>query len=313
MGTKTIKGIEVFRVGQWNNTEFIPKDLKDIKRSFDELNLAGKLPVKLGHATDDSAPAQGWITDIRMVDDTLVADISDVPDELYNAIKAGRYRFVSMELLRDVTKDGKFYRYVPDAIALLGAARPAVDSLKGLDKLVASARRGLTYKGAAVFSRELKRRTGSSVRTSNDDELGQLRAQNVALTQELVRSHFEQAISSKRILPRERERFFKRYGNEGTLEDAREWIKDSPRPDPKLFSREGGARVETEQSSSSSRMTFDRPDDEVTFRAEEIMKEEHAKGRTCDLFEATKLLFQRDRDLAQRYLNMPGDMWGNKR
>ena len=305
-----IKDVEIFQVGTWNGREFTDEDVDAIVASFEDLNLAGHVPAKLGHkGGGDDAPAMGWIEEIRRKGDKILATLTDVSRELVDGINSGKWRHVSVELLGDVTMRGKKYAWVLDGLAILGAARPAIDSLKGLHEAAMARVHGLVFKQRLAFSREIKRGGGSA--RQSDDETARLRLENLALTQELVKSQFEQSIGAGHILPRERELFFKRYKDTGTISDAREWISSAPRPDPKLFSREGGGRVEND-SSSSSRQAFEHPDDEVTFRAEELMKEEHAKGKTCDLYEATKLLFKKDPDLARRYLNMPSDRWGGR-
>src|SRR5688572_1232018 len=49
-----------------------------------------------GHTDDDTQPAQGWITALERRGEKLVATLSQVPDELVDAIKAGRFRHVSI-------------------------------------------------------------------------------------------------------------------------------------------------------------------------------------------------------------------------
>ena len=60
-----IDNVEVFAVGPWNGHTFDGDDLDDMVAAFEALDLGGKLPVKLGHATRDDAPAQGWIVALR--------------------------------------------------------------------------------------------------------------------------------------------------------------------------------------------------------------------------------------------------------
>lgn len=221
-----IENVEVFAVGTWNNTTFGGADLDAIVQSYNELNLAGKLPVKLGHDMRDTMPAQGWITALRRSGDKLLATFDQVPQELVDEIKQGRWRHVSVELLGNVAKGDKKYRWVLDGVAVLGAARPAVDSLKGLHELVASALPGWRFGERVSFSRNLE-----------GDGMSETAAE---MKQQLVDEIWNSNITSGRIIPATRERFYRRFGRDAskfTVQDVREWVATEPQPTQTNFNR----------------------------------------------------------------------------
>lgn len=135
-----LKGREIFAVGKWNNMEFTDADLVDIVDNFDNLKETHKVPLKFGHDADhsDGQPAIGWISRVFKEGNKLFADFRDMPRVVFEAIKNKLYRTVSIELLFNVDSDGKKFNHVLDAVALLGADRPAVSTLADLDRLLAT-------------------------------------------------------------------------------------------------------------------------------------------------------------------------------
>lgn len=135
-------GAEIFAVGKWNDIEFTAKDLDDIIANFDGLSEIHKVPLKLGHNDDqkvtDGQPALGWVQKVYKKGNKLLADFVDMPKTIYEAIKNRLYNAISIELLFNVDHDGTKYNHVLDAVALLGADHPAVNTLADLDKLLAT-------------------------------------------------------------------------------------------------------------------------------------------------------------------------------
>jgi len=137
-----IQNAEIFAAGQWpgqgaNGLTFTEADLDGIVSSFTSLDLKGRIPLKMGHdgedaRTSDTAPALGWVTALRRDGNKLLADIQLTSDKLAEMIKAGAYKFVSVELLRNVQAHTRQIPWVLDAVALLGATAPAVGILKDL-------------------------------------------------------------------------------------------------------------------------------------------------------------------------------------
>jgi hypothetical protein len=124
---------EIFSAGKWNGDEYSESDLQDIADNFNELADKVKPPVKLGHAWKEGQPALGWVKALDRAGSKLVATLTDVPQIVYDAIQAGRYKRVSSEIYWNYkSKAGKTYNYVLKAVALLGADIPAVSDLEDL-------------------------------------------------------------------------------------------------------------------------------------------------------------------------------------
>lgn len=287
MTTKTIRDVPVFATGDWNGRTFDIDDLDAMVASFDALDLADRLPVKLGHNADDTQPAMGWLTALRREGDQLLATLSQVPEELVEQIRDGRWRFVSIELLADVTAGGRNYEWVPSALAVLGAARPAVDVLKPLHQLIARALpAGLRFRERLAFSR-------------GPDDTAKLREEVARLTRELVNREFSDAIKSGRILPRDQHAFEMRMGADATLEEARRWIGATPRPAPLNRARAPEGRA----TDSATMSGADRPDSEVVRLAQEAIAE---SGGKLTYFAAQQRVLRANPELAEQYRHQPG-------
>lgn len=189
MSTTTIENVEAFATGTHNGLTFDTADLDAMVTAFNELSLANKLPVKIGHAAADTQPAMGWISALRREGGKLLASLAQVPSTLIDSIKEGRFRHVSIELLKGVKHGGKEYRWVPDGLAVLGAARPAVASLRGLHELVARAMPGLAFTERLAFS------------YSGHDELAELRATVAKQHQQLLMQAIEADLGPGGYLP----------------------------------------------------------------------------------------------------------------
>jgi hypothetical protein len=215
--------------------------------------LGGKIPLKFGHNEDqpltDGQPALGWVSRVYREGKKLLADFSDLPTVVYEAIRKGLYKFVSVELLGEVQAGTRVIPWVLDAVALLGADPPAVGVLKDLQQLTMARSSGLQGRARVAFSRD-NTTTGGHRPTMADDKkdenvaalmarLDKLEADNKALSlkaaeresferklteletqtkTEKVNAHrtnvlalFETAIKEKKILPAVRERFKRAY------------------------------------------------------------------------------------------------------
>lgn len=154
--------VEIFAVGKWNGMQFTMDDLQKIASAYTSLKEVHKIPLKFGHndkqQMTDGYPALGWVEDVRIEGDKLVAEFSSVPKIVRDAITSKLYRNVSIELDVDVEYKGTKYDYVLSAVALLGADLPAVKTLADLGaylpdngvRLTASRRQMF----AAIFGRE---------------------------------------------------------------------------------------------------------------------------------------------------------------
>jgi hypothetical protein len=79
----------------------------------------------------DEQPAAGWLENLRVSGDQLLADLKAVPKKLADLIQTGAFRTRSVELapVTSQTRDGKEYDAVITGLALLGAKAPAVRTL----------------------------------------------------------------------------------------------------------------------------------------------------------------------------------------
>lgn len=165
-GMATFTGVQLMKTGTWNaSTGKVTIGREDLKSMVDEAK-SGEWPtayVKLGHtdkrfnddATGDGQPVYGKVKNLRLEDDgdTLVGDLTDVPDDLAKVLPAN-YPQRSAEVtwgmkLKDAAgKITHTAKAVLTAIALLGAKPPAV---KGLADLTSPAFAG-TDPGVVVFA-----------------------------------------------------------------------------------------------------------------------------------------------------------------
>ncbi len=131
---QTLTGVEIFRSGRWNGEPYSVQDLADMVDAF--AGVGYRPPVKLGHGSGDSDPAYGWVTNLRVDGDRLIADFADVPDELVGMIRDKRYDAVSSEIFFDLERDGQKFRRALKAVAIIGADVPGVSDLKPLSDSV---------------------------------------------------------------------------------------------------------------------------------------------------------------------------------
>lgn len=136
-----LSGVELMTIGDpdGRGIDFTVSDLTAIANSFSALNLAGRVPLKFGHNDEqpltDGQPALGWVSRLWVEGAKLLADFVDLPKVVYDAVKQGLYKFVSVELLRNVRAGTRELPWVLDAVALLGADQPAFGTLRDLQSL----------------------------------------------------------------------------------------------------------------------------------------------------------------------------------
>lgn len=197
-----IDNVEIMAEGVWNGREFRTDDFDEMVRAFEAEQQSGRLPVKLGHNAPDTDPAVGWITRVWRDGDRLKATLSDVAESAVQCIREGRFRFCSVEVLRDVTTAaGNTYRWLLDGLALLGAARPAVEVLKPLH---ASLSRGWRVGERFAFTRELPAAGADAALDDLQRENARLRA---ALHRQTVDAAIEGDVRAKLVMPAAREQF----------------------------------------------------------------------------------------------------------
>lgn len=136
-----IKGCEIFATGTWHGDKYSEEDLDHMVEAFPLVGY--RPPVKLGHTEkqkllkDSGLPAAGWIEKIYRNGKKLLADISSIPQKVYELIEKKAYDRISAEVYWDFddTVNKKKWPRVLKAIALLGAEVPEVTTLDSISAL----------------------------------------------------------------------------------------------------------------------------------------------------------------------------------
>jgi hypothetical protein len=308
--TGTLDAVEVFRAGEWNGQQFTSADLDELVRGFEAEAQGGRLPVKCGHTAPDTDPAHGWIDRIWRDGDRLLARLVQIPAETLAAIRDGRWRHVSIELLRDVrTAAGRSYRLLLDGLALLGAARPAVEGLKPLHE---SMTRGARFAERVAFSIPLSRQE------TDMTDLTDLGAENARLRAQLHRQHIDSVIEAdvrgKVVLPAARETFRRMF----KLDTDESYTRVSPadwqafaRTQPRPPSSAGA----TAHSGNSEAGLL--PDEVLLARTKQFIRENEVRhfqltGQRLDFGAAALIvahdMARTDPTLLRAYLDQPGEV-----
>lgn len=113
-----VKGLEVMRVGKWNNTDITEKHLKNWENTFKKMYEENSYmpPIHIGHNnySDDTKPADGLINNLYVVGKSIYADIVGIVDDFLDKIRPYPYRSVEVN-------DNRLF-----SVALLGATTAAV-------------------------------------------------------------------------------------------------------------------------------------------------------------------------------------------
>lgn len=112
---------EVFRAGSYPQGDVSEADLDQVVGSYDP--AWHEAPVVVGHPQVD-APAFGWVTKLQRRGKVLLARFSQVVPGLVKAVRDGRYKKVSIRLVK--TKERGLYLW---HVGFLGAQPPAVKGL----------------------------------------------------------------------------------------------------------------------------------------------------------------------------------------
>jgi len=128
--------VEVFAVGTWNGMPFEKTDLMGIANAFNSLKEVHDVPLKFGHNKEqemtDGLPALGWVGELFIKGEKLMAKFVDMPKIVHDAMKKKLYKHVSIELEYGVEHKGSIYDLVLSGVALLGADIPAVNTIADL-------------------------------------------------------------------------------------------------------------------------------------------------------------------------------------
>ena len=116
---------EILKTGKFLSSngqekEFSQTDLENIASSYDP--SVSEAPLVIGHPKTND-PAYGWIENLKVIGDRLIAKAKQVVPEFLEAVKNGLFKKRSVSL----TQDGKLRH-----VGFLGAELPAVKGLADL-------------------------------------------------------------------------------------------------------------------------------------------------------------------------------------
>lgn len=335
--SKSLNGVEVFAVGTHNGLTFTESDLDGIEQAFKALNASGRVPLKFGHNNEqpftDGQPALGWVDRLWRDGKKLFADFVGMPTVVFDAVKAGLYKQVSIELLKDTSREGDRYPWVLDAVALLGADIPAVKGLRDLQTLTMTREiPGIRFASAAAFTSESNFKPHSGDRTTmTDEEIKALKDRAAKAEQDLanerkarfteqvtrhraeVTALLDKAIEEGRILPRDKDRIVNSRLFKADEEVLTAYPVDTVKDDIK-----SATRADFREKPAGGRASFagrERGDDEsqlagkpvadvVTFRSQkECVRLGGNVNSYDDMVAATGRVLKADQKLHKAYLD----------
>lgn len=243
-----LNGVEIFKTGIHNGDKYVESDIDAMVAAFDEVGF--RPPIKLGHKEESGDPAYGWVKAIRKQGDTLVADFSDLPQKVYEAISNRQFDTVSSEILFNLNRNGKKFARALKGVALLGAEIPGVSGLKPLRECFSAEDE---YK---VIELAIQPEPTDEVETDEDEGLDMAEDQIAALTAEIKQLKTDLAAAQE---PKEDERVTQLTAElEQVKEDRRKELVQSKVNDcvipsfrPRLEALYNMATTQTEQRNFS--------------------------------------------------------------
>lgn len=301
--SNTITGAEIFGVGEHNGAKYDEAMIDGVVDSFNALGQSGRVPCKVGHSgkdprnEGDGKLSDGWVKSIRRAGDKLLADIVDIPDDVYQLIKAGRLKFCSVELLKNVKAANTVIPWVLDAVALLGATRPAVGNLRDLQALTMARRLQLVGERVCFNKRES---------AMNEDDV-------IAANRVAVAALFDAAIVRGRLLPAARE-IFMRQNPTATPGEAEAYIKSAPRA-PDLNRRPAIARGAygvgaVHMSRDAEPLPGERVDQTLARLTAAHVDAQARMGRIVSFTDAARAVFVANKELAAQWQTLPDEDGG---
>ncbi len=135
---------ELFKAGTYKGKTYSEKDVEDLVKNTNYLieKFDFKVPIKLGHDNhpelsemfkdmlkSDSMPAFGYIENIRKEVSSVIGDLVNIPEPIYNLIDKQFFCKKSPEIWNTYRIKDETLGYVLDSIALLGATQPEIPDL----------------------------------------------------------------------------------------------------------------------------------------------------------------------------------------
>jgi hypothetical protein len=331
-----LMGAEVFSTGTHNGLEFSDADLDGIVEAFAALESSSRIPLKFGHNNEqpftDGQPALGWVERVWKDGGKLLADFVGLPEVVFNAIKGGLYKNVSIELLKDFSRSGdKIYPWVLDAVALLGADIPAVRGLKDLQALtMARALPGVRFAQSVAFTQvrnygeKAKMPTIEELQAENAKLKAEAEAREKAIFTEKVTAHREaitamldKAVEENRVDGRVRDRVVKSRQFKADEDVMEFWTIDEVKGEITRGTRvefsqgnNGGGTSKVSSNETSVDITGKTVAEVVTFKTQdECLRLKGDPRNPDDMRDATKRLFRMDPKLARAYFDTPHDIF----
>ena len=125
MSTGTNDWIEIARTGRFRDAAGVAVEIgQPHLERLAATDLTAGVPLVFGHPRVED-PAYGWVDELRVQGDRLLAKLRDVPEAVRSLVRAGHYRHVSIRATPDLGR----LRHV----GLLGAVPPAIEGLKPVE------------------------------------------------------------------------------------------------------------------------------------------------------------------------------------
>jgi hypothetical protein len=342
---KSLDRVPLMSAGEANEIKFAIKDLFGVATAFDALGLSGRVPLKFGHNDDqpltDGQPALGWVSRVYVEGDTLYADFVDVPTSVYELIRSGAYKFVSVELLRDVQAGTRKIPWVLDAVALLGADQPAFGTLGDLQSLTMKRKPVFQARARVEFRRGVNLSTGGPKKAMSEDnfdeklaaalkkqreemraefkaDLDRVKAESKAeadarVAKAQAESHraqikakFEDAVQNRGLLPAKRESFYKfnRVDDDAVVMSIT--LADVDQYIAEFATKKAGDKPTTQQGEAAEDEKGLRADQIVPKRAMKLAYSRNQDPKKLDVYmSAVKEVLNSDPKLAEAYKYMP--------
>jgi len=117
-----IPEVELFRAGDYGSKgSYSVADLERIAQQY----RSNTAPVTLDHSK--KGPAYGWVKSLRVVGDSLLGTLSNVPKTFMQALRGGQYKKRSVEIGHE-----NEHHPILKAVSFLGAAIPRVAGMKDI-------------------------------------------------------------------------------------------------------------------------------------------------------------------------------------
>ena len=328
------RDVEIFAVGVWNGMDFTREDLMVIANSFHQLGDNHDVPLKLGHNEEqpftDGQPALGWVSDVWVIGDKLMAHFVNIPEIVHNAMEAELYKHVSIELDMGVEHKGEFFPLVLSGVALLGSDIPAVNTLEDLNELMgrpvkanlsSESRSFFTAKGDDDMTNEIEKLKAELA--AKDEALKDAVGKNVGLETQVttfaakdkvredtdkvakfakhkadLTADLDQLVKDKKITPAKREKFLAEFADDDEVIARMKYVVDAFKDAATISLKEGedagGKKGEGEPG--------DDPNDEIHLK----VMQSQADNPTLTFDACRTLVFKSNPKLARAYIDSNG-------